>query len=114
VFIKQINVVAFVSNQEKPFGDTDVPVSDWVQPTEDGELYRQFDDAGPDVKVIFDRMNGGNKWLVHALYPPLEKYVHKTVVLVGDAVSRFFLLRTRLLTYLMVRPMLCFRILGLA
>jgi salicylate hydroxylase len=59
-----------------------------VQPTQEGELYQQFHDAGPDVKAIFEQIKGGNKWFVHALYPPLETYVRKKVVLVGDAVSQ--------------------------
>ena len=54
---------------------------------EEGELLQRFGSAGDDVRSVFELIEGGNKWNVHALYPPLESYVAGKVVLVGDAVS---------------------------
>ncbi|ESK92132.1 salicylate hydroxylase [Moniliophthora roreri MCA 2997] len=80
---KQINVVAFVADHDKPKG-SELPLP-WVTSVPHEELKASYEGWGPDAQIILDHLKNPSKWSIRACITPLQSYVRDRVVLVGDA-----------------------------
>jgi len=78
-----INFVVFLADYDKPL-QSELPYP-WVESTTEQELKERCGNWGPDTTIILDHLKNPSKWSVHALDPPLERFVRDRVVLVGDA-----------------------------
>jgi len=81
-----LNVVAFVCDRSKPYGEIEQPLGlAWVTPVEKEEMMRDYDGWGPQVQDILHNIKNPSKWTLYALQPELTTFVRQNIVLVGDA-----------------------------
>ena len=84
---KILNIVAFTTDYSRPMeyeGNSD----EWVQNVPQEEMLKDFEEWGPDVQAMLQRITNPSKWSIHALYPTIDKYVEGKAALIGDAVSK--------------------------
>ncbi|KAF8167757.1 salicylate hydroxylase [Crassisporium funariophilum] len=79
-----LNIVAFVTKKDSTDLSPERPAP-WVEVVPHQELLDAYQGWGADVMIILRHMAQPSRWSIHTLYPPLETYVHRNIVLVGDS-----------------------------